>query len=63
MYKEIDNPAIRKPVLSEDMLHDDVVAVRVDADVAVACEGEFHDAAEDTVRAVFAAHAVNHMIG
>ena len=45
------------------MLHDDVVAVRVDADVAVAGEGELHHAAEDAVRAMFAAHAVDYVVG
>ena len=50
-------------MLGEVVLHDDVVAMRVDTDVAVAGEGELHHAAEDAVRAVFAAHTVNDVIG
>lgn len=50
-------------MLGEVVLHDDVVVVRVDADVAVVGKGELHDAAEDAVRAVFTAHAVDYVIG
>lgn len=45
------------------MLHDDVVAVGVNADVAVAGEGELHDATENAVRAVFAAYTVDDVVG
>jgi len=50
-------------VLTEVMLHDDIVAVRVDADVVVAGESKLHHAAEDAVRAVFTAHAMNYVVG
>ena len=50
-------------MLGEVVLHDDVVAVRVNADVAVARECKFHHVAEDAVRAVFAAYAVDYVVG
>ena len=50
-------------MLGEVVLHDDVVAMRVDTDVAVAGKGELHDANENAVRAMFAAHAVDDMVG
>ena len=50
-------------MLTEVVLHDDVVAMRVDTDVAVAGKGELHDANENAVRAMFAAHVVDDMVG
>lgn len=45
------------------MLHDAVVAVGIDADVAVVGEGELHDGMEDAVRFREAGDAVDDMVG
>ena len=60
--QQVDDPTVGEAVLGEVVLHNDVVAVGVDADVGVAGEGEVHHAAEDAVRAVQAAHTVDHVV-
>ena len=46
---KVDDAAVGEPVLQDVVLHDAVVAVRVDADVALPREAELHDILEDAV--------------
>ena len=59
----MDDAAIGEPMLEEVVLHDAVVAVRVDTDVAVAGEGELHDSVEDAVRFRETGDAVDDVVG
>ena len=45
------------------MLHDGVVAVSIDADIAVVGKAEVHDAFEDTMSIGLTGYAVDHVIG
>ena len=60
---EENDTAVGEAVLEDVVLHDAVVAVGVDTDVAVAGEGELHDAAEGAVRFRHAGDAVDDMVG
>ena len=60
---EEDDAAVGKAVFEDVVLHDAVVAVGVDADVAVAGEGELHNGMEDAVRFREAGDAVDDVVG
>ena len=60
---EENDTAVGEAVLEDIVLHDAVVAVGVDTDVAVAGEGELHDGVEDAVCFRHAGDAVDDMVG
>ena len=60
---EEDDAAVGEAVFEDVVLHDAVVAVGVDADVAVAGEGELHNGVEDAVCFREAGDAVDDVVG
>ena len=62
---EVDDAAVGEAVGEDAVLHDTVVAVGVDLDVAVlvVCETPVHDSLEDAVGSGGTADAVDDMVG
>ena len=60
---EEDDTAVGEAVFEDVVLHDAVVAVSVDAGVAVAGEGKLHDSVEDAVCFREAGDAVDNVVG
>ena len=60
---KMDDATIDKAMFLDGMLHDVVVLVRVDADIAISFKAEVHDALEDTMRVGIAGDAVDHVVG
>ena len=60
---EVDDAAVGEAVFEEVVLHDVVVAVGVDADVAVVGETPFYNCTEDAVDVREAGYAVDYVIG
>ena len=58
-----DDSAVGEAMLLDVVLHDKVVAVGVDADVAIFREGVFHDVAEHVVYIGVTGDAVDDMVG
>ena len=60
--EQVDDSAVAESVLADIMLHDEVVAVRVDADVRVLRETEVHDVVKHMMHVRITADAMDHMI-
>ena len=60
---DVDNTAIGEAVLLDDLLHDAVVAMRVDAQVRLCGRTGFDDAVEYAVNIRIAGYAVDDVIG
>ena len=58
-----DDATILESVFHDVMLHDVVVAVRVDADVAFPLKAKLHDTLEDTMHIGKAGNAVDNVVG
>ena len=58
-----DDAAILESVFQDVVLHDVVVTMRVDADVALTFKAELHDILEDTMHIWKAGNAMNDVIG
>ena len=59
----MDDAAVSEPMLQYVVLHDMIVLVGVNADVALMGITEVHDAFEDAMRVGGTGNAVNDMIG
>lgn len=58
----MNDAAVSEPVLQYVVLHDMIVLMGVNADVALMGKTEFHDAFEDAMRVRETGNAVNDMI-
>ena len=58
----MDDATVGEAVVQDDVLHDMVVAMRVDADIPVVTEAEVDDGAEDAMRLGDACNTVDDMI-
>ena len=59
----MNDAAVSEPVLQYVVLHDMIVLMGVNADVALMGKTEFHDAFEDAMRVRKTGNTVNDMIG
>ncbi len=59
---KMDDATVGEAVVQDDVLHDMVVAMRVDADIPVVTEAEVDDGAEDAMRLGEACDTVDDMI-
>ena len=60
---DVDDSAVGEAVLCDDVLHDAVVAMRVDTEVRLCGSTEVDDAVEDAVNVGIAGYTMDDVIG